>query len=131
MGGLPVVFIGYELADDALEPYGPSPFSSLDAIRAMLRDVESATDTPVSFVRYEDQDPHGPTHSFICCFRDTSRRPYTSSELDAIAVPAGFERLPELVKARGGLKRVFAPRAHVFSIDREKNRRHTSTRTSS
>ncbi|KAF8959747.1 hypothetical protein BDZ97DRAFT_1380718 [Flammula alnicola] len=113
MGGFPVVFVGYELENDALDTYQPR-HASRDSIDGMLRDIETETHNPASIVRYDDLD--GCTHNAICCFADLRRRPYTSKELDAILVPAEFARVPDLVPTSSYLLRVFAPNAMVFSI---------------
>ncbi|KAK0214375.1 hypothetical protein IW262DRAFT_1300465 [Armillaria fumosa] len=114
MGGIPVVFIGYELEDDALDVYQSSD-SPRDAVRSLLHVVESETSRPASIVRYDDSK--GQTHKFVCCFADLSGRTYSSKEIDAVPVPAEFFRVPERVKTRGELERKFSPSAMVNSYD--------------
>lgn len=109
MGGFPVVFIGYELHDDPLDAYE----SHNNPIKALLHDVESLTHNPASIVRYDDID--GNTHTFVCCFADIRECAYSTKELDAIPIPAEFSRVPEQVKTNGELRRVFAPKAMVYS----------------
>ncbi|PBK94338.1 hypothetical protein ARMGADRAFT_1164581, partial [Armillaria gallica] len=112
MGGFPVVFIGYELEDDALDISN----SPSEAVKSLLRVVESETSRPASIVRYDDS--RGQTHNFVCCFADLSGRTYSPEEIDAIPVPPGFFRVPERVKTRGAqLERKFSPSAMVNSYD--------------
>ncbi len=115
MGGFPVVFIGYELEDDALDIYQSST-GPTEAVKSLLRVVESETSRPASIVRYDDSQ--GQTHKFVCCFADLTGRTYSPKEIDAIPVPAGFFRVPERVKTRGAqLERRFSPSAIVNSYD--------------
>ncbi|KAF9499533.1 hypothetical protein BDN71DRAFT_1441655 [Pleurotus eryngii] len=112
MGGFPVVFIGYELEDDALDIYQSS--SSLrEAAKALLRVVESETSRPASIVRYDDAK--GQTHKYVCCFADLSGRTYSTKEIDSIPVPTEFFRVPKRVKTRGRLERKFSSSAMVNS----------------
>lgn len=110
MGGFPVIFIGYELEDDALVNYLPR-----EAVKSLLHVVESETSRPASIVRYDDLK--GQTHKFICCFADLSGRTYSSKEIDAIPVPSEFFGVPKRVKTRGELERKFSPSAMVISYD--------------
>jgi len=113
MGGFPVVFIGYKLENNALDAY----YLHSNPTKALLHDVESLTHNPASFVRYEDND--GYTHRFVCCFVDLREGATSTRELDAIPIPAEFSRVPEQVKTNGELRRVFAPKAMVFSYGRD------------
>ncbi|KAK0431368.1 hypothetical protein EV421DRAFT_174350 [Armillaria borealis] len=112
MGGFPVVFIGYELEDDALDIYQSSN-DPREAVKSLLRVVESETSRPASIVRYDDSK--GQTHKFVCCFADLSGRTYSSKEIDAIRVPPEFFLVPKRVKTRGELERKFSPSAMVNS----------------
>ncbi|KAF8957046.1 hypothetical protein BDZ97DRAFT_1924885 [Flammula alnicola] len=114
-GWLPVVFIGYELENGALDTFQSQ--NTPDSIKALLHDIESEMHNPASVVRYHDSD--NSTHKFICCFADLRERAYTSKELDAIPIPAEFARVPERVKTRGEIRRVFAPNAMVISYGRD------------
>ncbi|KAF8959790.1 hypothetical protein BDZ97DRAFT_2060962 [Flammula alnicola] len=110
----PVIFIGYELENDALDIFQSQ--NTPHSIKALLQDIESETHNPASVVRYHDSD--NSMHRFICCFADLRERAYTSKELDAIPIPAEFSRVPERVKTRGELRRIFAPNAMVISCGR-------------
>ncbi|SJL16531.1 uncharacterized protein ARMOST_20057 [Armillaria ostoyae] len=112
MGGFPVVFIGYELEDDALDIYQSSN-GPREAAKSLLRVVESETSRPASIVRYDDSK--GQTHKFVCCFADLSGRTYSPKEIDAIPVPSKFFGVPKRVKTRGELERKFSPSAMVNS----------------
>lgn len=118
----PLFFIGYELEDDALDAY-QSHNDPRGAIKALLHDVESLTYNPASVVRYDDID--GCTHTVVCCFTDLRECAYSAKELDAIPIPAEFSRVPEQVKTNGKVRRVFAPKAMVYSYGRAG--KHTST----
>ncbi|KAK0501910.1 hypothetical protein EDD18DRAFT_677007 [Armillaria luteobubalina] len=112
MGGFPVVFIGYELEDDALDIYRSSNCHR-EAVKSLLHVVESETSRPASIVRYDDSK--GQTHQFVCCFVDLSGRTYSPKEIDAIPVPSEFFGVPKRVKTRGELERKFSPSAMVNS----------------
>lgn len=67
MGGFPVVFIGYELEDDALDIYQSSS-RPREATKSLLRVVESETSRPASIVRYDSkgQGPNTPIRLLLC-----------------------------------------------------------------
>lgn len=113
MGGSPVVFIGYELENNALDAYQ----SHSNPNKALLHDVESLTQNPASVVHYDDID--GCMHRFVCCFVDLREGATSTRELDAIPIPAEFSRVPKQVKTNGELRRVFASKAKVFSYGRD------------
>ncbi|KAK0235281.1 hypothetical protein EDD85DRAFT_792137 [Armillaria nabsnona] len=112
MGGFPAVFIGYKLEDDALDIYQSSN-DPKDAVKSLLRVVESEKSRLASIVRYDDSK--GQTHKFVCCFADLSGRAYSSKEIDAIPVPPDFFCITKRVKTRGELERKFSPSAMVNS----------------
>jgi hypothetical protein len=120
MSGFPVVFVGYELANHALDAYQPHtdpPYTNpLHAYKGLLRDIEHRTHTPASIVRYDSYDTDAmTTHTALCCFVDLRERAYDVDEVEAVRVPAAFGRVPGWVRTRGGVRRVFAPRALVYS----------------
>ncbi|KAF8887043.1 hypothetical protein CPB84DRAFT_1826978 [Gymnopilus junonius] len=112
MGGFLIVFIGYELEDDALDIYQSSN-SPREAAKSLLHVVESETSRPASIVRYDDS--RGQTHKFICCFADLSGQTYSPKEIDAIPVPTEFFGMLKRVKMRGVLECKFSPSAMVNS----------------
>jgi len=112
MGAIQVAAVGYELPDDILDNYTSN--SPLNAIKALLRDVESDTHNPASVVRYEDDGGH--SHMLLCCYTDLRRRPHSYEELEAIPIPPEFLRLPERLRTSNKIRRVIL-NGMVFSYD--------------
>jgi hypothetical protein len=113
MGGFPIVAVGYEVTDDALERYQLQHHISRDrSFRPLLQHVESEISVPISLARLEDSSDL--TRKFLCCYIDTRVRVYGCEELMAVVVP-GFERVKEMFGIDGDLKRVFAPEGMIFS----------------
>ncbi|KAF8188741.1 hypothetical protein BJ912DRAFT_1143344 [Pholiota molesta] len=107
MSGFPVVFVGYELANHALDPYqsltSPTYTNPLHAYKGLLRDIEHRTHTPAAIVRYDSYDTDAmTTHTALCCFVDMRERAYDVDEVEAVRVPAAFGRVPGWVRTRGG-----------------------------
>lgn len=112
MGGFSVVFIVYELEDDALDVYQSSN-DPKDVVKSLLRVAKSETSRPASIICYDDSK--GQTHIFVCCFADLSGWTYSSKEIDAIPVAPDFFCVTKRVKTRGELERKFSPSAIVKS----------------
>jgi len=112
MGAIQVAAVGYKLPDDILDIYKSN--SPRNAIKILLRDVESYMRTPASIVRYDDDD--GRSHMLLCCYIDLRQRPRSYEELEAVPIPPTFLRLPERLRISGGIRRVIV-NGMVFSYD--------------
>ena len=112
MGAIQVAAVGYDIPADTLDLYKSN--SPLNAIKALLRDVESNTHNPASVVRYDDDD--GRSHMLLCCYADLRRRPLSYKELEEVPIPSEFLRLPERLHTSGDIRRVVL-NGMVFSYD--------------
>ncbi|CAA7268903.1 unnamed protein product [Cyclocybe aegerita] len=112
MGGTPVIFIGYELEEDALDIYSVAD-NPRGEIKSLLRIVEAKIGILVGVVRYDDLEEQ--THQFVCCFVVLSGRTYSSKELGDIVVHPEFFHMPSMVKTKGEFEHKFSPSAFVDS----------------
>jgi hypothetical protein len=123
MGGIPIAAIGYD-ATDAVDRYKHEyPISGLSAFKQILHNVESETSIPVALAMLETEDSLNPT--FLCCYVDCRRKVHSCDDLMAVAVPPQFTRVKEMLGIDGDLKRVFSPRAVVFSYHVDGRRRNS------
>ncbi|OJA13958.1 hypothetical protein AZE42_03615 [Rhizopogon vesiculosus] len=113
MGGFPIVAIGYEVADEALERYQHQHHFA--EVEQLLQYVESEISMPISLASLEDSA--GLSRMFLCCYVDTHTRVYSCEELMAVTAPPQFTRVKEILGIDGDLKRVFAPRGTIVSCD--------------
>jgi hypothetical protein len=122
MGGLSAAIIGYD-ATDALANYLrqhdlPAGNSSY---KPLLHRLENETSTPIFLASLEDVGDA--PRVFLCFYVDYMINVYDCAELMAVAVPTQFERVKDLLGIEGDLRRVFAPRGHIFSWDSKGRKR--------
>ena len=117
MGGFPAALIGYD-ATDALENY----FNEHDvpegivSYKLLLQRLETETSAPIFMASLDDDDGDVPRR-LLCFYVDYSIRVYDCAELMAVTVPAQFKRVKDVLGIEGDLRRVFAPKAHIYSWD--------------
>ena len=111
-----VAVVGYD-ATDAFENYLRE--HDLPAgTKALLRRLEAETSTPIFLAILEDVG--GVSRVFLCYY---AIKVYDCAELTAVTMPTQFERVKDLLSIEGDLRKVFAPRAHIFSWDNKGRKR--------
>jgi hypothetical protein len=114
MGGVSVAAIGYEVMnvlDEYIREQGISPENQ--AFKSVLRILESEASIPLALVRLEDVSG---SRTFLCFHVEYEDEKVSDcEELMEIAVPPQFARLKESMGIAGDVKRVFGPKAVVFS----------------
>lgn len=116
MAPLPTFLVGYPVSHEAIERYRTLKNLPRYNNRILVEDLQSKITAPLVLVRVEaDDDAGAPSNYYFCCFVDFSDRAYQPEELLAIPVPPAFHQLPQLIPVEGEVRRLFAPRAMIFS----------------
>ena len=71
----------------------------------------------ISLARLEDYSDLTSSRVFLCCNVDIRDNIYECEEVMAVTVPPQFTRVKKILGIDGNLKRVFAPKAMVYSFD--------------
>jgi hypothetical protein len=115
MAPLPICLVGYPVSWESLEQYRILNTLPEYNNRLLVQDLESKINTPVKLVRVDIYNVEETiANHYLCCFADSSGKPYEPEDLLAIPVPLAFNQLPQLIPVEGKLRRLFAPRANAF-----------------
>jgi hypothetical protein len=115
MAPLPIFLVGYPVSHEAIERYRTLKNLPRYNNRILVEDLQSKITAPLALVRVETDDG-APSNYYFCCFVDFSDRAYQPEGLLGIPVPSAFHQLPQLIPVEGEVRRLFAPRAMIFSF---------------
>jgi hypothetical protein len=115
MAPIPIFLVGYPVSWESLEQY--HILNSLPEYdnRSLVHNLETKINTQVKLVRVDIYNVEETISiHYLCCFADSSGRPYEPQDLLDIPVPLAFNQLPQVIPVEGELRRLFAPKANVF-----------------
>jgi len=138
MAPLSVSFVGYHTSREALNQYCKQHNISASNNRPLLQHLESDVGVPLTLVSVEHSiagsrgvagagnDPglHNlPNELYISCFTDYNSQ--HEANVETLVPPKEFSHLKDVVQVDGDVKRLFAPRAELFSYDAQGRSRIT------
>ena len=114
MAMIPIVLVGYPISSESLEQY--FILNNLpDDYRSLVANLQTKINTQVKLVSVDIVNVEGTTSNYyLCCFADSSGKPYEAQDLLDIPVPLAFNQLPQVIPVEGELRRMFAPKAFAF-----------------